>query len=176
MCEDKPAIAKGLCRGCYSREHRKTESGNAAMKRYNNGKGVDAAKRYREKNRENKPPKAPRVPKAQKPICSCGDVSVAKGLCRKCYNKQRWQSIAKKSGVKPRETKTITDIAALHEDLIKLVKSGMTIEAACKDKGVSRSVIYKRMTVEQKIELASWKAVSSVRPPKHLNDLDDPFT
>lgn len=149
--------SKSLCPKCYSKEYRKTTKGKEATKRYNSTKGKDACNRLRLKRREllGKPKVVKQDPK---PICKCGALSVAVGLCRKCYNKNRWALHAAENGIKKRGPQPI-DVSLIYAKVLKSVKSGMTILQACNSMGISTSIMYKRMTDIQKAELKSWKAV-----------------
>jgi len=70
-CGKSSVIARGLCSTCYSRNYRKTPKGKEAQARY-------LAKQ---------PPKPPK-PRKVKPFCECGEMSVVKGYCRRCYYKR----------------------------------------------------------------------------------------
>ena len=87
-----------------------------------------------------------------KGLCECGKEAKAKEFCLNCYNKYRMR---KKNGYKIPifEQKNLD----YYNQVLELVKSGLTIQNACKSLGKGTSHLYKKMTPEQKRELLSYK-------------------
>ena len=148
---EKKIQSKGFCQACYSKNHRNTDKGKEYLINYNKTKGVEAAKRYRLKNK-----KQPKV-KYEK-ICSCGKKAIAKGLCRNCYQNNRNVNIDNKPYTKnirlklKKERNSGIDIK-LFERLLDLVKDGIPLYKAVLYEGISRNYFRRNATPLQKIEI-----------------------
>jgi len=141
-CSNPKVLCKGLCQACYSKKKRNTPEGKARMKLYNEIKGKEAAKKYREKKR-------PKTPKLPKQICECGALSAVRGFCHKCYHKYYQRRIFKR---KARATTSQLNNNFFGE-VINHVRSGLTISAACEVLNIDKSKLYRQMTDIQKKEL-----------------------
>lgn len=152
-CEKPTIHCKGLCQACYSRAYRKTESGYEQMRRYNLTLGKAAQKKYREKNRFFKPPKAPKPPKKTYPsICKCGGVPLCKGLCSSCYQKQKYAA-------KHPTDQTKIDFLPIFKKVLEDVKNGGTIIHSLSVLKYSSRSFYNNMSPQQKHELHAYKIV-----------------
>jgi len=145
-CGKTGVRAKKMCRACYQRKMRQTPKGKASLKLYNDTKGKIAQQKHRSKK-----PKKITVPK--KP-CECGKESIAKNMCRNCYQKKHNE---KNPNYKPRAKNEI-DFTPTYEKVLDKVKKGNTIEVSCKLVGVERTKFYKKITPVQKQEIRSYKA------------------
>jgi hypothetical protein len=150
-CSKIGVICKGLCKACYSKMRRNTPQGKEASKLYNATKGKEAVKRYLSK----KPPKPPKPPKEK---CECGKISLAKGLCRNCYQKNYFR---KKNGF-VRKGKSKFNIDDFFDKILEQVKNGMNISTACKLYNIDSTYLYKSMTTAQKSELISYKITATL--------------
>ena len=156
-CEKPKVFCKGMCQACYSKMQRNTEKGKARMTAYNLTKGKEAQKKFRERNRLNKPPKPPKPPKEK---CECGNDSVSKNLCKTCYHRiyQR-----KKHGYKEGARKSKINIDDMYKKVLAEVKKGFTILNACKQLGFkSSSNLYRLISPLQKAELNVYKRIGIV--------------
>lgn len=147
-CGKKSVFCKSLCQACYSRKKRSTPEGKLKTKLYNKTKGKEAVARYRAK----KPPKPPKEIK----ICECGEIAVVKGLCFRCYQKyyQRYRN-----GSSERKKRSYSDFNKTFESVLSYAEEGIAIIYACSMLGISSSVLYKKITRNQKIELTAFKAI-----------------
>jgi hypothetical protein len=179
---NKPNIyRKGMCQACYSKMYRNTDKGKEIMKAYNLSAGKEANRRYRERKKANQPSKPPKPPKQN---CECGKPSVAKNLCKTCYQKVYIKNKPKqpkqpklpkqncecgKPSVAKKLCKTCyqktyvikknIDIS-LYNSVLGFVKKGFTILNACKKAGLNNSSnLYKRITPLQKAELNYYKII-----------------
>jgi hypothetical protein len=151
---NKPNIhCKGMCQACYSKMCRNTEKGKERMRLYNLTLGKEAQKRYREKNKLNKPPKPP------KQNCECGKMSVVKGYCFTCY--QRYYQ-RKKFGYKEGKRKNKVDNSLIFNKVLLEVKKGFSIEKACKKANIDRKKLYYIMSPIQNAELTAYKIIGFV--------------
>ncbi|MFZ1704390.1 MAG: hypothetical protein WAT79_08580 [Saprospiraceae bacterium] len=98
-----------------------------------------------------------------KGLCECGKEAKVKEFCINCYNKYRFRE---KSGYKKPdfEQKNLDN----YNQVLELVKSGLTIQNACKSLGKGTSQLYKKMTPDQKKELYSYKVTTCY---KSMNSL-----
>ena len=152
-CGDlKPCRSKKMCRKCYARDYRTTEKGKEALKKYNQS---EKAKACRKKWKLVKYPNI--VPRKVMPKvnCVCGRKAIAKGLCERCYQRNRL-------GSKPRTPKTFLDVETF-KILIKLLESGKTITKACKTLNLKSATLYQHVSEKQRHEISEAK-VSGHRP------------
>ena len=149
--------SKNLCPPCYSRMRRKTPEGKALIKKYNDSeKAIACRKRYNLR----KPPKTVRVQK----ICECGELAVAKDLCRKCYQRAySKKNYVPKIRVDQRAKKLFTP--EVYNRLKDMVISGLTIKKSCKLLGFSASWVYRNLSPDQKIELKKAKVTQTRKNP-----------
>jgi len=153
-CEKPYVYCKGMCQACYSKMQRNTEKGKERMKAYNLSAGKEAQRKFRERNRANKPPKPP------KQKCECGKPSVSKNLCMTCYQKYYQR---KKNGWKEgKDRKNKPDVSLIFNAVLSEVKKGFTIEKACKKANVHRSTLYRVISPIQKTELNAYKILKDV--------------
>jgi len=150
-CNKKGAYCKGMCQACYSKHRRNTETGKKGMQKYNATKGKEATKRYRDKLNANKPTKP------IKKDCECGKKSIAKGLCRNCYQNQYGKS-KRAENYQPRKTKT-NNFPEYYKLIIKEIEKGNGIRQSCENVGVSSSYLYMYANDIQKQELRRYKAI-----------------
>lgn len=149
-CEKPNVFCKGMCQACYSKMQRNTENGKAKMKAYNLSAGKEAQRKFRERNRANKPPKPPKV------NCECGNLSVAKNLCMACYQRKKY---VKKEG----SIRNTCDGNKIFNSVLIYVKKGYTILNACKKAGFkSSSSLYRLISPLQKAELNAYKILRDV--------------
>jgi hypothetical protein len=153
-CSKIGTHSKSLCQACYSKRQRNTPSGKLKMKLYNDTKGVEARQRYLAKK--------PKKPPKENINCECGKVSILKGFCRNCYQKNYWYT---KHGGKPRQK---IDYAKKvdYNLVLNLVKNGLTIRDACKKSKIERTTFYRVITKQQKLELIAYKSIG----PLFIND------
>lgn len=152
-CEKTSVYCKGMCQACYSKMYRNTEKGKVKMIAYNLTKGKEAQRKYRERNRANKPPKPP------KENCQCGKPSVSKNLCMNCYQRAYQR---KKYGRKEGTRKNQHDIKTTFEKVLAEVKKGFTIERACKNANIQRGAFYRVISPIQKAELIAYRKIGFV--------------
>jgi len=150
-CNKQGTYCKGMCQACYSKHRRNTESGRKGMQKYNTTKGKEAQRKHREKQNINKPPKI------IKKDCECGKKSIAKGLCRNCYQNQYGKS-KRAENPQPRKTKT-NNFPKYYKLIIEEIKKGNGITQSCKNVGVTSSYLYRYANEIQKQELRGYKAV-----------------
>jgi hypothetical protein len=153
-CSKIGTHAKGLCQACYSKRQRNTPNGKLKMKLYNDTKGVEARQRYLAKKPQ-KPPK-------KNINCECGKVAILKGFCRNCYQKNYWRT---KNGYVERPKKDYAKKVD-YNLVLNLVKSGLTIQDACKKSKIERSTFYRAITKQEKTELRAYKSIG----PLFIND------
>ena len=176
-CNKDQIYCKHLCHACYSRRRRSTPEGKAEMKRYNDTKGKEASKKYRDspkgkewyrKYRGSKPPKPPKLD------CKCGEKSIAKGLCRKCYQRSRYRP-----GIDERRRERHLPILydEVYIKILTAVINGATISQACERLKIGREKLYYGMTEKQKAELRSFKAIHRGKNVKktYLDDSNSEF-
>ena len=154
-CDKIGVWAKGLCHAHYSKMRRNTPEGKLIMQTYNKTKGKIAQKKFRDK----KPKKEPIVKK----LCECGKISIAKNLCRNCYQKKRYNE---NYTYIPKERKVIDFTPSFLKVLAK-VKKGFTISESCKLEKIDRTVFYRKITEEQKIEINLYKALNKKHKPNY---------
>lgn len=172
--KNKKIHCKKMCHRCYSVEYRKTPSGNEAMKKYNNGKGIEARERYLLNHYK---PKEPRVLNRDK-SCECGSVVMAKGFCVNCYHRNRNGSkginrinrntgkVVKKRIIRP---KKIDD--DVFDRLCDLVISGIPLYKALEYEKMNRWYFYHASSDDQKSEIKSLKRPKSfIDPFLNYND------
>lgn len=153
-CEKPNVFCKGMCQACYSKMQRNTEKGKERMKAYNSSAGKEAQRKFRERNKVNKPPKPP------KQKCECGKPSVSKSLCMTCYQKYYQR---KKNGWKEgSDRKNKPDVSLIFNAVLNEVKKGFTVEMACKKANVHRSTLYRVISPIQKAELNAYKILRDV--------------
>lgn len=156
-CE-RVARTKGICQACLSKHYRNTPKGKLYTKLYNDGKGRENNKRYLAKKNLLKPVKIPNPPKEIKP-CECGEKSIAKGYCYKCYQKyyQRKKNENQPKKIyqrKPRKKIFLDNIKSVgFDDVLLLLQYGFTIKKSCEKLHLSYSDFYNNISKEQKIEL-----------------------
>ena len=148
-CKKPNIFCKGMCQACYSKMQRNTEKGKERMKAYNLSAGKEAQRKFRERNRANKPPKPP------KQKCECGKPSVSKNLCMTCY--QKYYQIKKNGWKEGKDRKNKPDVSLIFNAVLSEVKKGFTIEKACKKANVDRSTLYRVISPIQKTELNAYK-------------------
>ena len=151
-CKNTNVFCKGLCKSCYVKAYRKTEKGKEYLINYNLIRGKAATKRFTEKRKLDKPAKIP------KENCLCGVISIAKGFCKACYQKERNKKIGIASN--RRLYKAINH--NVFKEVLSFVKLGITIQKACKLSNINCSSLYKGMTENQKNELSAYKAIGLV--------------
>lgn len=167
-CGKAEIKSKNLCKACYSKMRRQTPDGKASLKKYNETKGKEAQKRWLSKQ-----PKKEKIPK-QNVLCECGNKSLAKGMCIKCYHKKYIREKVAKTPIcdyKPREKKII-DYTPIYEKVLQEVKHGNTIIAALNKLNLSSRTFYSNITPFQKKEINAFKAIYMVKPLK-LFEVDD---
>jgi hypothetical protein len=157
-CDKIGVWAKGLCQAHYSKMRRQTPEGAEGLRKYNETKGKLAQQRYLSK----KPKKEP----IEQKICECGKLSIAKGLCRNCYQNKRFN---KNYTYKPKEKKVI-DFTPFYKKVLNEVKKGNTIETACKNTNINRGLFYRKITAIQKKEINSYKLIGK---DSDFDDFDD---
>lgn len=150
-CGSDKVRAKSLCGACYSRSYRKTPKGMEKLKSYNDTKGKEARIRFLAK----KPPKPPKPPKK---TCGCGVLSVAKGLCFNCYQRdyQRKKNGYKK--VRSHKNKSFKKDFNF-KSVCSNIKDGLSISDAIKAEGLNSRSFYGSITEIQKIELRALKSI-----------------
>jgi hypothetical protein len=157
LCSEcgKESRCKGLCGSCYYKQYRMTPKGKEQMKLYNETKGKEARERYIVKNRKDKSPKPPKVK------CECGQMSVTKGYCVKCYQKYYQR---KKNGFKggKRGGKSKYNSDDMFKKVLSEVKRGSTIRKACKNADIDNSTFYRIINSAQKAELRAYKSIGAV--------------
>lgn len=87
--------------------------------------------------------------KPPKQNCECGEPSVCKSLCLKCYSKY-WAR--KNRGCKPQR-----DFSLIFNAVLTEVKKGFTITKSCKNTNVSTACFYMNLNGFQKAELRACK-------------------
>jgi DNA-binding protein len=153
-CNKIGVLAKELCTACYSKHQRNTPKGKIALQLYRQTKGKLATQRYLNKKR-------PKPPKEIK-LCECGNKTVAKGLCRNCYQKE----YAKKYTIK----KWITDYSETYKKVLDQVMLGNTISKACDLVKIQRNTFYKNITPIQKKEINSYKSIRRISKIDYYDD------
>lgn len=157
-CENIGVHGKGLCNSCYHKDLRSTKKGKAYLKLYNQTKGREAQKRYLEKF-----PKKVKLEKVSI-LCSCGQPSMSKGMCHKCYHKDYARQQAQKKGIVLKERKKIDskiNISDIYNSVVLLLEKGFTISSALKKIDFDRTSFYRRITPEQKKELLTCKKTNN---------------
>ncbi len=155
-CGKLGTICKDLCKSCYQKKHRGSPEGRLKVKLYNDTKGREAKARYFAKQ----PPKPPRPPKVIK-ICECERIAIVKGLCSRCYQRKR-------NGVKSEDYRDrrgrlpVIDIEKVFNYVLSELQKGQSITSACNDLGISRNVIYNRLSGIQRTELRAAKAIGAI--------------
>lgn len=153
-CSKKGIWCKKLCQACYSKMRRKTPEGILQLKNYNAVKGKEANKRYLDKQPKKEPKYKLNI------VCECGKNSVAKGMCRNCYQ-NKWND--KNYSYNKKEKVTI-DYSEIYLKILKSVKKGMTIQNACKSNGFNSTAgFYKNISEKQKTELRSYKSINKIQ-------------
>jgi len=161
-CGKLEVYATNRCRACYAKYYRNTKTGKACYLKYNGSEEARASsKKYRANVRAMLPPKLPM------PLCACGIKSIAKGLCRKCYQRARYVPIP---GTKPRpnsrgnrKTKPKKSVDVKFKEVLELVSVGFTISKALNKLGVISSWFYKNITDIEKQELRMAKALCNIK-------------
>lgn len=157
-CEKTKGIwAKGLCQACYSKMRRQIPEVKLKLKLHNDTKGKEARKKYLEKQPKKQPKKEPKLKVVL--ACKCGKKSIAKGLCRNCYQNKRYV----KDCTRIKKEKITIDYIDTYKKVLQNVKKGMTIQRACNCIGIkSTATFYKNITETQKTELRSYKAINKI--------------
>lgn len=158
-CEKPKVFCKGMCQACYSKMLRNTEKGKEAMRTYNLGAGKEAQRKFRERNKANKPQKTNPL----KINCECGKPSIKKNLCMNCYQRKRYRN-----GNCQRVYRNKLNGEVIFNNVLIYVKKGHTILNACKKIGFkSSSNLYRLITPLQKAELNAYKVLG------YYDDYDD---
>jgi hypothetical protein len=153
-CQSPYTLSKGMCAACYSKKQRNTEKGKERQKIYNATLGKEAQKKYKEKNKKEKP-----LPKT-KPNCECGKPSRAKGYCMTCYQKHyQREKYGWTTGSNTRERKDISEseMNARFSKVLMGVKNGLSIRQSLEAIKMNNTKFYNRMTDSQKLELKQTK-------------------
>lgn len=178
-CEKPKVFCKGMCQACYSKMHRNTEKGKAQMIAYNLTKGKEAQRKFRERNKANKPP--PKPHKANCELCS-ENKAVSKNLCMTCYHrlyqrkKNGWKEAKPKKSATPlvKRGRYKINIDVMYKNVLAEVKKGFTILNACKISGFkSSSNLYRLISPLQKAELNVYKRIGVV--DKRIGVVEDDF-
>jgi len=157
-CRSTGTRCKGLCNSCYHKELRSTDKGKKYLKFYNQTKGKDARKRYLDKL-----PKKAKVEKTPK-MCNCGQLSMSKGMCHKCYHKNYARQKTKEKGIVIKERKKIDskiNILDIYNKVLLLLEKGFNISKALNKIDFDRASFYRRISDEQKKELLACKKTNN---------------
>ena len=149
-CGKMGTISRQLCRACYSKQYRQTPIGSENMKAYNMS---DKAKQSRAIWKA-KQPKQPIKEKVVK-YCGCGNVAIAKNLCRGCYQRERYiKTPYKYTGPRKLNPKKFN-----FDVVFALVQTGYNISDAIDKAGYERGAFYNSITPLQKNLLHAAKSI-----------------
>ena len=173
-CGKLEVKCKNLCNSCYAKNHRNTPHGKLMLKIYNDTKGRENNKKHLEKKFINKTLN----PEKKITICECGEKSISKGYCHKCYHKYYQR---KKNENKPRKEhipktrkKTILDNIKRvgFNDVSLLLERGFTIKNACEKLDLKIKDFYLSISEQEKSNLKE-KEINFLKKFKSLTDYED---